>query len=153
MLPIPPTNRLSPKNQVTLPRDAAGLAGIEHVRALASWMPAQDSAGKPSPVVLLMSEPELRRRERRIIEAADVKPERKQVLVQQLNAGAASLSIDEQRRIVLPAHQVEYLALQRDVLFVTTGDLVYVWNPDEFQRWSSAAAPADEPDLSRFILV
>ncbi len=154
MLPSPPTNRLSPKNQVTLPRDAAALAGDPaQIRALAYLMPGKADPAQRSPVVLLMTEADLRRRERRIIEAPDITPERKQVLVQDLNAQAATLAIDDQRRVVVPAHLVDYLKLDRDVLFVTTGDLIYLWNPDEFRSWSAAAAPADAPDLSRFILV
>ncbi len=154
MLPAPPTNRLSPKNQVTLPRDAAALVGDPaQLRALAHWMPGKADHAVRSPVVLLMSEDELRKRERRIIEAVDISAEHKQILVQGLNAGATVLAIDDQRRVVVPAHLVDYLKLERDVLFVTTGDLIYLWNPDEFQRWSASASPAGAPDLSRFILV
>jgi DNA-binding transcriptional regulator/RsmH inhibitor MraZ len=154
VLPIPPTNRLSPKNQVTLPRDAAALAGEPaHLRALAHWMPGKGDRSQRSPVVLLMTEAELRKRERRIIESPELSSEDKQVLVQSLNAGAAVLAIDDQRRVVVPSHLVEYLRLERDALFVTTGDLIYLWNPDEFQRWSASAPPAGAPDLSRFILV
>jgi len=139
---------------VTLPRDAAALVGDPaHLRALAHWMPGRADHAVRSPVVLLMSEGELRKRERRIIDAADLSAEQKQILVQGLNAGATVLAIDDQRRVVVPAHLVEYLKLERDVLFVTTGDLIYLWNPDEFQRWSASAAPAGAPDLSRFILV
>jgi len=154
VLPAPPTNRLSPKNQVTLPRDAAALIGDPaHVRALAHWMPGKSDRTQRSPVVLLMSESELRKRERRIIEAANLSAEDKQVLVQSLNAGAAVLGIDDQHRVVVPKHFVDYLKLERDALFVTTGDLIYLWNPDEFQRWSGVAAPAGAPDLTQFILV
>ncbi len=154
MLPSPPTNRLSPKNQVTLPRDAAALAGEPaHLRALAHWMPGKGDRAQRSPVVLLMTEAELRKRERRIIESPELSPEDKQVLVQSLNAGAAVLAIDDQRRVVVPQHLVEYLQLERDALFVTTGDLIYLWSPEEFQRWSASASPAGAPDLSRFILV
>jgi DNA-binding transcriptional regulator/RsmH inhibitor MraZ len=100
-----------------------------------------------------MSEAELRKRERRIIEAANLSAEDKQVLVQSLNAGAVALAIDDQRRLVVPQHLVEYLKLERDALFVPTGDLIYLWNPAEFQRWSGAVAPAGTPDLTQFILV
>jgi DNA-binding transcriptional regulator/RsmH inhibitor MraZ len=154
VLPAPPTNRLSPKNQVTLPRDAAALAGDPaHIRALAHWMPGRGDRTLRSPVVLLMTEGDLRKRERRIIDTPELKPEDKLVLVQDLNARAAQLAIDEQRRVVIPAHLVEYLKLERDALFVTTGDMIYLWNPDEFQRWSGAATPAGTPDLTQFILV
>lgn len=150
MIPIPPTNRLSPKNQVTLPRDAAALAGDPpFVRAMPHFMPGRQDHAKRSPVVLLMTEQDLRKRERRIIEDPRRSDADKLVLVQQLNAGAVPLAIDDQRRVVLPAHLVTYLALDRDVLFVPTGDLIYLWNPDEFRRWSEAEAP----DLSAYILV
>ena len=154
MLPAPPTNRLSPKNQVTLPRDAAALVGDPaHLRALAHWMPGKADRAQRSPVVLLMSEVELRKRERRIIDAPALSAEDKQILVQSLNAGATVLAIDDQRRVVVPQHLVDYLKLERDALFVTTGDLIYLWNPEEFQRWSGVAAPVGAPDLTQFILV
>lgn len=154
MLTTPRTNRLSPKNQVTLPRDAAALAGEPaHVRALPHWMPGKSEPSARSPVVLLMTEAELRRRERRIIDDQRLGSLDKQRLVMQLNAGAESLAIDDQRRVVLPQPLVDYLRLERDAFFVATGDLIYLWNPDEFRRWSEAPAPADAPDLSQFILV
>ncbi|MCS6969840.1 MAG: division/cell wall cluster transcriptional repressor MraZ [Planctomycetota bacterium] len=152
MLPLPPTHRLSPKKQLTLPRDAVGLAGLEQVRALPHYMPGKADRRQRSPVVLIMSEQELRRRERRILEAADRTPEDKLVLVQELNARAVQLAIDDQRRIVLPQHLVDYLGLQRDALFVVTGDIVYLWNPEEFARWSN---PAQAPtiDLTPYLIV
>ena len=153
MLPVLPTNRLSPKNQVTLPRDADALAGAGHVRALAHWMPGKADREQRSPVVLLMTEADLRKRERRIIDAPNLSAEDRMVYVQDLNSRAAKLAIDEQRRVVVPAHLVEYLKLDRDALFVTTGDVTYLWNPDEFQRWGGAATPAGAPDLTQFILV
>lgn len=154
MLPSPRIHRLSPKNQVTLPRDAGALAGEpRHLRALAHWMPGKTVRSQRSPVVLLMTEAELRKRERRIIDAPNLGADDKQILVQSLNAGAESLAIDDQRRVVLPQPLVEYLKLDRDAHFVTTGDLIYLWNPDEFRRWSEAPASADAPDLSQFILV
>jgi DNA-binding transcriptional regulator/RsmH inhibitor MraZ len=154
VLPAPPTNRLSPKNQVTLPRDAAALVGDPaHLRALPHWMPGQADHTQRSPVVLLMSESDLRKRERRIIDEPSLSAEHKLMLVQKLNAGAAVMGIDDQRRVVVPQQFVDYLKLERDVLFVATGDLIYLWNPDEFQRWSGAAAPAGAPDLTQFILV
>lgn len=154
MSPLPPTNRLSPKNQVTLPREAQALAGAPaHLRALPHWMPGRADSRQRHPVVLLMTEADLRRRERKIIDSPEVPALHKQNLVMELNAGAVQLAIDDQRRVVIPAHQVEYLALERDALFVCTGDLIYLWNPAEFQRWRDAAAAPGTPDLSGFILV
>lgn len=154
MLPIPPTNRLSPKNQVTLPREAAILAGSpSQVRALCQAMPGKSEPARTSPVVVLMTEAGLRLRERRIIEDPGLSHEEKLVRVQELNAGAALLAIDDQRRVVLPAPFVDYLGLDRDILFVCTGDLIFAWNPDEFRRWHEAAPAPGSPALSRFILV
>lgn len=151
VLPLPPTNRLSPKNQVTLPRDAAALAGVERVRALAHWMPGKAERQQRSPVVVLMTEAELRRRERLIIEAPNLSPADKLVHVQDLNAGAVQLNVDEQRRVVLPQHLIDYLGLQRDILFVAAGDKVFAWNPDEFQRWNNPQQPATT-DLTQFLV-
>ena len=152
--PLPPTNRLSPKNQVTLPRDAAALVGgPAHMRALPQRMPGRRERTLFHPVVVLMTEDGLRRRERLIIDDTTIVSADKTVLVQELNAGAVPLAIDDQRRVVIPAHLVEYLRLQRDALFVPTADLIYLWNPDEFRRWQEAVPPAGSLDLSRFIIV
>lgn len=154
MSPLPPTNRLSPKNQVTLPREASALAGgPAHLRALPHWMPGKADRSQRHAVVVLMTEADLRRRERKIIDDAQLSAQDKLVLVQELNAGAVPLAIDDQRRVVVPAHLVDYLKLERDALFVPTGDLIYLWNPDEFRRWSEPPPAAGAPDLSRFILV
>lgn len=154
MHPIPPTNRLSPKNQVTLPRDAAALAGDPgHVRALPYRMPGKSDAGQTHPVLLLMTEEDLRKRERRIADDARIPANDKMRLIVELNAHAVALPIDDQRRVVLPAHLVDYLKLERDVLFVATGDLIYAWNPDEFTRWSQPAPAAGAPDLSTYLIV
>lgn len=152
MLPAPPTNRLSPKNQVTLPRDADGLAGVDKVRALPHWMPGKSDRAQRSPVVLLMNEAELRKRERRIIDAPDLSADDKLVFVQDLVSRAAPLNVDEQRRVVVPQHLIDYLGVERDVLFVCSGDLVYLWNPDEFQRWSNPAKPVST-DLTKYLIV
>jgi DNA-binding transcriptional regulator/RsmH inhibitor MraZ len=154
VLPLPPTSRLSPKNQVTLPREARALRGdVGHVRALAHWMPGKADRTLRHRVVLLMTEAELTRRERAIADAVDLKAEDKLVLMQQLNAGAAHLAIDDQRRVVLPTHLVEYLALEREVLFVSTNDLIFTWNPAEFARWSTPDPGAGGPDLNRFLAI
>jgi DNA-binding transcriptional regulator/RsmH inhibitor MraZ len=154
MSPLPPTYRLSPKNQVTLPRESQIVAGgPSHLRALPHWMPGRAAPGVRHPVVLLMTEADLRRRERKIIDSPELTPIQKQNLVMELNAGAVQLAVDEQHRVVIPAHQVEYLALGRDALFVSTGDLIYLWNPAEFQRWRDVDSAPDTPDLSAFILV
>lgn len=154
MQPLPPTNRLSPKNQVTLPREAAALAGgPAHLRALPQRMPGRRDRTLLHAVVVLMTEEGLRRRERLIIDDATLHSADKTVLVQELNAGAVSLAIDDQRRVVIPAHLVEYLRLQRDAIFVPTADLIYLWNPDGFRRWQEEVPPAGGLDLSRFIIV
>lgn len=154
MHPLPPTNRLSPKNQVTLPRDAAALAGDPtHVRALPYRMPGRGDGDATHPVVLLMTETDLRTRERRIADDPAIPAQQKMRLIVELNAHAVALAIDDQRRVVLPAHLVEYLGLERDVLFVATGDLIYAWNPDAFRRWIEPAPPAGSPDLSTYLIV
>lgn len=154
MSPLPPTNRLSPKNQVTLPREAQALAGTPaQLRALPHYVPGKQDPLLRHRVVVLMTEAGLRLRERKIIDSPELSATQKQHMVMELNAGAVQLAIDDQRRVVIPAHQVEYLALGRDALFVSTGDLIYLWNPDEFLRWRDAQSAPGTPDLSGFILV
>lgn len=153
MLPLPPTHRLSPKNQLTLPRDAVQLNGLAQLRALPHALPGRSDPQQLHPVVLLMSEEELRRCERRIIEDAALPPVEKMVKVQELNAYAVVLAIDDQRRIVLPQHLVQHLGLQarREAFFVVTGAIVYLWNPEEFQRWISPPG-APRFDLTPYLL-
>ena len=64
-----PTQRLSPKNQVTIPREARALlvAGeVDHVRGMRHGIP-KNGGGEVFPVLLLLTEKELQRREERII--------------------------------------------------------------------------------------
>jgi DNA-binding transcriptional regulator/RsmH inhibitor MraZ len=139
-------SRLSPKNQVTIPREARVLGGnakIEHLRAKRHVVRAPEN-NEQYRVVLLMTETELAAREQRILADPALSDDQKFAYVTRLNAEMKLLAIDAQNRVVLPSECVAHLGVgdSRDVQFVCTNTLIQVWNPDHFQRYASGAAPA-----------
>lgn len=151
-----PTQRLSPKNQVTLPREARALlaAGeVSHLRGMKHGM-SKAGANEIFPILLLMTEKELQRREQRILDDAQLSSEQRLHLVTSLNGEMAMMAIDGQNRVVLPQHLVSYLSLQRDVFFVCTNSTIQVWNPDQYVQWSGRTdAPSYNPDLTSYLMI
>ena len=160
-----PTQRLSPKNQVTIPREARALlqeAGVDHLRGMKHAMPTVGAAGSTGkggesriyPILLLLTEKELQRREQRILDDARLSPEQRLHLVTALNGEMASMAIDAQHRVVLPAHLVGYLGLERDVFFVCTNTTIQVWNPTDYLAWSGRdAGPSYNADLNSYLMI
>ena len=66
----------------------------------------------------------------------------------------ASMAIDAQHRVVLPAHLVGYLGLERDVFFVCTNTTIQVWNPADYLIWSGRdAGPSYNADLNSYLIL
>ena len=152
MAPHIPTQRISAKNQVTLPRSARGLLGTEKEAALCGLqqpMRCLSDDGK-FPVVLLMTENELRKTEQRILDNESLDPLKKQNMIMQLNGKVHRMSVAGQNRIVLPGHFVDYLRLQRDVFMFSTNNGVAVWNPKD---WEAYNANQDEDELGTYLLM
>ena len=151
-----PTQRLSPKNQVTIPREARALltAGdVDHVRAMKHAM-SMPGGTEIFPIVLLLTERELQRREQRILDDAALSPDQRLHLVTALNGEMALLAIDAQHRVVLPAHMVKHLGLERDVFFICTNTTIQVWNPSHYLRWSGREAGASHnPALNAYLMI
>lgn len=153
MLPI---QRLSPKNQVTIPREARALlaAGdMDHLRGMKHGL-VKSGTTTIFPVLVLMIEKELQRREQKIIDDPTLSPEARLELVTRLNGEMAMMSIDAQHRIVLPAHFVSYLKLDREAFFVCTNTTIQVWKPDDYLAWSGHVdQPAINPALTAYLMV
>jgi DNA-binding transcriptional regulator/RsmH inhibitor MraZ len=151
-----PTQRLSPKNQVTIPRDARALTAcgeVDHLRGMTHAI-TKSGTNQSFPVLILVTEDELKRREQKITEDPALTQVQKVELVTLLNGGAASMAIDGQHRVVLPPHFVEYLKLDRDVFFVCTNSVIQVWNPDDYLAWSGRSEqPAPNPALSAYLVI
>ena len=60
-------------------------------------------------------------------------------------AGAASVEVDKQGRILLPAVLREFAALDKDVVLVGVGARIEIWSS---QRWSEAAEYDDMDDIA-----
>lgn len=151
-----PTQRLSPKNQVTIPREARALltAGdVDHLRGMKHAM-SKAKDGEVFPILLLLTEKELQRREQRIIDDPALSSEQLLHLVTALNGEMAMMAIDAQHRVVLPAHFVSYLGLERDIFFVCTNTTIQVWNPDHYLRWTGqGSGPSHNPALNAYLMI
>jgi DNA-binding transcriptional regulator/RsmH inhibitor MraZ len=112
------------------------------------------SGGEVFPILLLLTEKELQRREQKIIDDQTLTPEQRLHLVTALNGEMATMAIDGQHRVVLPAHLVSYLGLERDVFFVCTNTTIQVWNPEHYLRWSGRdAGPSHNPALNTYLMI
>jgi len=151
-----PTNRLSPKNQVTLPGDARTFGGGDLPKQLHGLPHGMTSdRGETFPVLVIMSDSELRRREQKILDDARLTGEQKLNLVTRLNGGLATMAVDAQHRVVLPPHVVAHLKVDRDVFLVATNTTIQVWNPDHYRRWAGldGETPAVNPALSEYLAI
>ena len=69
----------------------------------------------------------------------------KETAIINLNGDAHWLGVDAQNRVVLPQELVQWLELQRDVVQFSTGSVVLLWHPDEWQRWKEVDAAWQPP--------
>ena len=60
-------------------------------------------------------------------------------------AGAASVDIDKQGRILLPNHLKVHAALERDVVLVGAGTRIEIWS---LERWESMNPDKDMDDIA-----
>ncbi len=151
-----PTQRLSPKNQVTLPREARAFLGVGEggqVCALQHRV-AKDGDGESVPLLLLLTDAELQRREQRIIDDPALTPAKRFELVTKLNGGVRRMAVDGQHRVVLPAHFVSHLAVDRDVFFVCTNTTLQLWHPTTYLRWTGQDKPDHvDPQLNTYLMI
>lgn len=149
-------HRLSPKNQVTIPREARVFAApikVEHLRAKRHVV-RKASSGEEFPIVLLMTEGELQAREQRILADAALSDDQKFEYVTLLNDQMKMLALDAQNRVVLPGECVAHLSIgeTRDVKFVCTNTLIQLWHPDQQLRYAGASdRPAYDPVLMKYL--
>mgnify|MGYP000940129378 CR=1 FL=1 len=143
------TYRLSPKNQVTLPRDARSLGQVAEGGVICG-MPNRSLHNDPArqfPILTLMTTEVVAEREQELRAKAQGDASLAFALVNRLNEGLKQMTVDGQRRIVLPPHFVEHLGVDRDVLFICTNTSVYVWNPDHYRIWRG-----EDDEATRLIL-
>jgi DNA-binding transcriptional regulator/RsmH inhibitor MraZ len=133
-----PTSALSSKNQVTVPKEArALLEGDDPVfYGLPHYLPGEDDPAAKFPFVLMFSAAELKRREQAIRDDATKPSSVREALATKLRALAAPMAVDDYSRVVLPAHLVAHLAVEKKVFFIAMNDAVRVWNPDTFRQWA-----------------
>ncbi len=152
-------HRLSPKNQVTIPREARAFASssagvpVPHLRGKRHVVRKGGSKDEFR-IVLLMTEAELTKREERILADATLSDDQKFEYVTRLNDEMKLLSIDGQNRIVLPAEYVEHLGVaeSKDVKFVCTNTVIQAWNPEHHIAYSGKdTQPAYDPVLTKYL--
>ena len=156
MGPAVTVHRLSPKNQVTIPREArvfAAASKVEHFRAKRHVVRRSDS-GETFHLVLLMSEAELQAREARIMGDSDLSDDRKFEIVTRINDEMKMLALDAQNRVVLPGECVSHLGIgeSRDVKFVCTNTQVQLWNPAQYLQFTGTELKPDyDPLLTKYL--
>jgi DNA-binding transcriptional regulator/RsmH inhibitor MraZ len=148
-------HRLSPKNQVTIPRDARVLAGgtgaIGHLRG-SRLVVRKPKTQEQFNTVVLLTETELQRREDLIRANPALDTDTRAQFIARLNDDMKVMPIDAQNRIVLPAEFVAFLGLgdqQRDIKFICTNSSIQAWNPDHYASYADVTAqPAYDPNLA-----
>jgi len=154
-----PTQKLSPKHQVTLPRGARALVNAESEGYVCGTLHRMQRPGESEQfrVVVLMAESELQRREQVIRDNPELDPMHAEMLIADLNGNVQRMAVDAQRRVVLPSHFVRYLELEREVYMFSTNTTVLVWRPQDWLRWSGQDATEtgdrDEGGPQPFLMV
>jgi hypothetical protein len=150
-------HRLSPKNQVTIPRDArvftASGPQIDHLRAR-RHLARQPGSNELFPTILLMTETELKEREARIGDDASLSVDQKFAIIARINEELKSLAIYGQNLVVLPAECVAHIGVgaSRDVKFVCTNTVIQIWNPDHYERFVGAGdKPKYDETLAKYL--
>ena len=64
-------------------------------------------------------------------------------------AGAASVEVDKQGRILLPAVLREFAGITKDAVLVGVGSRVEIWSKD---RWEGTVTSQDMQDISRHMI-
>lgn len=147
-------HRLSPKNQVTVPREARALSSwgtpsagseattIQHLRGRRHVVRKPETS-EQFRILLLMTELELQKTESRISANAKLSDDEKFAVVTRLNDAMKTMAVDAQNRVVLPAELIAHLALGegRDLKFVCTNSMIQIWNPDHYLRYANDVEP------------
>lgn len=144
------THRISPKNQVTLPKGAKALADAEELDGFVcgtTHRMTKPETGEKFRVVVLMTEGELHKREEEFRTNPQLSPEKREAYVARLNGNVQRMAIDAQRRIVLPKRFVDYLGLGKEAFMVVNKYTVVVWQPEDWHAYIDTEASADEDDL------
>lgn len=67
------------------------------------------------------------------LQKLDLNQKNHRTYVRHLLAGAATVEVDKQGRILLPANLREFAALDKDVLLAGVGSRVEIWNKEKWQ--------------------
>ena len=67
--------------------------------------------------------------------------------IAKLNGHARLLSVDGQRRVVLPRHFVDLLKLEREVFMFASNNSVMVWNPQDWLRYDDDQDDSEMDDV------
>lgn len=138
-MPFPiQTQKLSPKNQVTLPKGARALEAVVpgdgYVCIKPDVMPGRNE-GERSKVIVLMTEDEVNARDTAIRASAELSQAEKLRAILHFNGDIVRVAVDTQRRVVLPGHLVSWLSLEREIYMFSTNTAVIGWHPDEWRKW------------------
>ena len=64
-------------------------------------------------------------------------------------SGAASVEVDKQGRILIPASLKEHAALEKDVVLIGVGSRMEIWSKE---RWEGTVTYQDMEDISRHMI-
>ena len=62
------------------------------------------------------------------------------------------IQIDNQNRILIPQKMRERTGISSDVLFVGTGEVIEIWNPDTYGDWETQQIEANLEAFERFYI-
>lgn len=62
------------------------------------------------------------------------------------------IQIDNQNRILLPQKMREHMGISSDVLFVGTGEVIEIWNPETYGNWEAQQIEANLDAFERFYI-
>jgi DNA-binding transcriptional regulator/RsmH inhibitor MraZ len=116
---------------------------------LVPFVMTKEASAERFPVLRLMTEAGKRQREQEILNDTALSRQAQQRLLTLMNGHASRMTVDRQNRIVVPAHQLRHIGVDKDVYIFESNGALMAWNPSDWVRY---AAVDESEDLSAYLL-
>lgn len=93
--------------------------------------------GKLYPIIRVMTESALQGYEQEIRDSEELTRPERAARISALRGNAWRMALDKQNRVVLPAHHIGALKLDREAYVFEANGVLQVWNPSDWSDFNS----------------